>query len=69
MRIRFFRLFVVVVMLVLAAAADRSASAAARCVIEGGLTYCCWGKGMCRVCDTFNCYIVAGSDCPQNCPS
>jgi hypothetical protein len=66
---RSIRLFAVTVALLLAAAADRVASATARCVVEGGLTYCCWTGGTCRVCDSLNCYILPGSECPQNCPS
>lgn len=66
---RIVRLTLVVFVLILAAVADRAASAAQRCVIEGGLSYCCWPGGYCRVCDSENCYLLPLSECPQQCPS
>jgi hypothetical protein len=66
---RLLRFVVVAAVFLLAAAADRAASATPRCVVVNGLSYCCWSGGMCRVCDSENCYLLPGSECPQSCPS
>jgi hypothetical protein len=66
---RSLRLCALLLVLLLTSVAGTLAGQTPRCVIVDGLTYCCWGQGMCRVCDSENCYILPGDECPQNCPS
>jgi hypothetical protein len=68
MSARSLRLLVVIAAFLLATSTAQVARSQARCVTSNGLSYCCWGGHMCRVCDSVKCFLVPASGCPQGCP-